>query len=636
MSNLDPTLLALQAAVAGRYSLERELGRGGMGIVYLARDVQLDRPVALKLLPPDQAAVPERRERFLREARMAARLAHPNIVPIHAVEEIGPFVFYAMRYVAGDTLGERLRRLGRLSPTTATPLLRDVAYALAYAHAQGVVHRDIKPDNILLDGEGDRALVTDFGIALLREDAAEHRIVGTPEYVAPEQASGEPVDGRSDLYALGAMGFHALAGRPPFMGSAAQLIAQHLTQAPPPLLSLVPELRPALAAAIDRALSKHPEDRFPTAEAMAEALEPPRALSQDLPVPVRVWVERGRELKAIYLLWSLVFYGIGTWAFVISGAESATRPFIAWAFMALCGAAAALPWVGHGVWRIHETRRALEAGVTLEELRHGLEVALARREEELRYEVARPIHWIPTLVRAGTYVAFAGAMAALVYGYFFTTTRHEAGGAFGMFIIATIGVLAGSLFGLIFPGRRVRPTDPFARLRRWMWNGPFGQVMASISRFGLDRSAPKGWDAWRPTEVALGSATETLFMALPDGIRTAFADLPIVVNRLEREAEHARQQVASGAEGPWAARLQQSVAAIDMLRVGLLQMSAGRMEAGSLTADLDAARALSDRIDYLVAASDEVSSLLRDMGASSLQSNTQALPRKSAPTTSLG
>jgi predicted Ser/Thr protein kinase len=635
MTNLDATFLALQAAVAGRYSLERELGRGGMGIVYLARDVQLDRPVALKLLPPDQAALPERRERFLREARMAARLAHPNIVPIHAVEEVGPFVFFAMRYVAGETLGERLRRQGRLAPHVAGGILRDVAYALAYAHAQGVVHRDIKPDNILLDGEGSRAMVTDFGIAVLSEDAAEHRIVGTPEYVAPEQASGEQVDGRSDLYALGAMGFHALAGRPPFSGNVAQLIAQHLTQAPPPLLSVVPELRPALAAAIDRALSKRPDDRFPTAEAMADALEPPRALTQELPVPVRVWVERGRELKGIYLIWSIFAYGAGTLAYVI-GSEIPQASAFAMVLITLCGVAAVLPWIGHGVWRIHETRRALEAGVTLDELRHGLDVALARREEELRYEVARPVHWIPKMVRAGTYLAFTGAMAALVYGYFFTTTRDEAGGAFGMFNVATIGVLAGSLFGLIFPGRRVRPTDPFARLRRWMWNGPFGKMMASISSFGLDRSAPKGWDAWRPTEVALGGATETLFMALPDGVRSAFADLPMVVNRLEREAEHARQQVAAGADGAWAARLQQSVAAIDTLRVGLLRMSAGRMEAGSLTADLDAARDLAERIDYLVAASDDVSSLLHDAGATSLQSNTQALPKKSAPTTSLG
>ncbi|MEI2719603.1 MAG: serine/threonine-protein kinase [Gemmatimonadales bacterium] len=635
MQTPDALFLALQAAVAGRYSLERELGRGGMGIVYLARDVQLDRPVALKLLPPEQAALPDRRARFLREARLAARLAHPNIVPIHAVEEVGAFVFFAMRYVAGESLGERLRREGRLAPHVAGPILRDVAYALAYAHAQDVVHRDIKPDNILLDEDGTRALVTDFGIAVLRDDAqGGGRIVGTPEYVAPEQAAGEAVDGRSDLYALGAMGFHALSGRPPFQGTVAELISQHLTTPAPPLLSVVPELRPALAAAIDRALAKHADDRFPTAEAMAEALEPPRALTQELPVPVRVWVERGRELKAFYLLWSIFFYGAGTLAFVITS-EVPAASAVSMVLMILCGMAAVFPWVGHGLWRIHETRRALEAGVTLDELRQGLDVALARREEELRYEVARPIHWIPKLVRVGTYMAFTGAMAALIYGVFFTTTRNEAGGAFGMFNVATIGVLAGSCFGLVFPGRRIRPTDPFARLRRWMWNSPFGDLMAKLSAFGLRRTPRSGWAEWRPTELALGSATETLFMALPDGVRSAFADLPQVVSRLEREAEHARRQVAAGAEGNWAARLQQSVAAIDTLRVGLLRMSAGRVEAGSLTADLEAARELAERMGYLVDASDDVASLLDRSGAS-VQSKSQAFPRKSAPTTSLG
>jgi hypothetical protein len=199
-----------------------------------------------------------------------------------------------------------------------------------------------------------------------------------------------------------------------------------------------------------------------------------------------------------------------------------------------------------------------------------------------------------------------------------------------------MGVLAGSLFGLIFPGRRVRPVDPFARLRRWMWRGPFGSMMAKVSAFGLRKTPRSGWADWRPTEVALGSATETLFMALPDGVRSAFADLPLVVGRLEREAEHARQQVAAGADGAWAERLQQSVAAIDTLRVGLLRMSAGRVEAGSLTADLESARELAERIGYLVEASDDVSSSLRTSGATSLQSSTQALPRKSAPTTSLG
>lgn len=167
----DPEFLSLQAALAGRYSIVREVGRGGMGIVYLAREVALDRLVALKLLPPDMAARPGLRERFLKEARTAARLSHPHIVPIYAVDEVDGFVFFAMAYVEGGTLGERIRDRGPLSNADAVRLLREVSWALGYAHLNGVVHRDVKPENILLEQASGRAMVTDFGIAALAEDA---------------------------------------------------------------------------------------------------------------------------------------------------------------------------------------------------------------------------------------------------------------------------------------------------------------------------------------------------------------------------------------------------------------------------------------------------------------------------------
>src|SRR5215813_12080684 len=173
----QPTVefLDLQAALAGEYSLQRELGRGGMGVVYLARDVQLDRDVAIKVLPAHLARNPEARERFVREARMAAGLSHPHIVPIHRVGEVPPglpersegprFVFFVMSYVEGETLGERIRTRGPLPPADVTRVMREVAWALAYAHGHGIVHRDVKPDNILLEAGTGRAVVTDFGIA---------------------------------------------------------------------------------------------------------------------------------------------------------------------------------------------------------------------------------------------------------------------------------------------------------------------------------------------------------------------------------------------------------------------------------------------------------------------------------------
>src|SRR5215208_4489281 len=215
----DADLVAFQSALTGQYFLERELGRGGMGIVYLAREVRLDRPVAIKLLPPALAARPELRERFLREAKTAAQLSHPNIVPIFRVDEAADFVYFAMAYVEGETLGDRIRSRGALSPREVARMLQEVGWALAYSHARGIVHRDVKPDNILLEKGSGRALVTDFGIAHLTDGkgiTSEGMVMGTAHYMSPEQAAGERIDGRSDLYSLGVVAYLALAGRLPF------------------------------------------------------------------------------------------------------------------------------------------------------------------------------------------------------------------------------------------------------------------------------------------------------------------------------------------------------------------------------------------------------------------------------------
>ena len=239
MDTLSTEFLDLQVALAGEYSLERELGRGGMGVVYLARDVQLDRHVAIKVLPANLAAQPESRERFLREARTAAGLSHPNIVPIHRVGESGGFVFFVMSYVAGETLGERLRASGALPAASVTRILREVSWALAYAHGHGVVHRDVKPDNILLEEESGRAMVTDFGIARVGSvtlSTDPGKIMGTAQFMSPEQATSESVDGRSDLYSLGIVGYLAASGRLPFeAANVPALLLKQVTEAARPL-----------------------------------------------------------------------------------------------------------------------------------------------------------------------------------------------------------------------------------------------------------------------------------------------------------------------------------------------------------------------------------------------------------------
>src|ERR1043165_1317335 len=259
--------LDLQAALAGEYSLQRELGRGGMGIVYLARDVQLDRDVAIKVLPSHLASAAESRERFLREARTAAGLSHPHIVPIHRVGEAGGFVFFVMSYVEGETLGERLRTRGPLQPAEATRVMREVAWALAYAHGRGIVHRDVKPDNILLEAGTGRALVTDFGIAsgggTPRPDTEPGRLMGTAHFMSPEQAAGEPIDGRSDIYGLGVVGYLAVSGRLPFESpSLPTLLLRQALEEAPSVMRAAPGLPPALGAAIDRCLAREPAERF--------------------------------------------------------------------------------------------------------------------------------------------------------------------------------------------------------------------------------------------------------------------------------------------------------------------------------------------------------------------------------------
>lgn len=325
-----PEILELQQLLAGRYSIERELGRGGMGIVLLARDVALDRPVAIKLLPHHLAANPEARERFLQEARTAAGLSHPNIVPIHAVEEHGALVFFVMGYVDGDTLRERVARHGPLSPRMAMKLLQEVSWALGYAHQRGVIHRDVKPDNIMVERATDRAIVTDFGIALGRDAAGDGEVIGTASYMSPEQACGDPVDARSDLYSLGATFFFALTGRPPFQGSTVPAILTRQVAQPAPLMQAVrPEIPGKLATIIDRCLQKAPADRPQTGEELASMVGEARGREFRAPPLVRGFIRNAQVSTMVLLALAIAGQGINvqtgggtSFAFGLSGVIS--------------------------------------------------------------------------------------------------------------------------------------------------------------------------------------------------------------------------------------------------------------------------------------------------------------------------
>ena len=275
----DPSEL-FAAALADRYRIERELGRGGMATVYLAYDLRHDRPVALKVLRPELAATlgPER---FLLEIRTAARLHHPHILPVHDSGETTGRLWYTMPYVEGESLRQRLAREHQLPLDQAVRVATQVLSALGYAHAHGVIHRDIKPENILL--EGDQAVVADFGVARAISAAGDDRLtetglaLGTPAYMSPEQATAaRDLDGRSDLYALGCVLYEMLAGQPPFLGATAQqLLARHAIDPVPPLRTVRATVPVGVEQSVMRALAKIPADRFPTAAEFAEALAAP-------------------------------------------------------------------------------------------------------------------------------------------------------------------------------------------------------------------------------------------------------------------------------------------------------------------------------------------------------------------------
>jgi serine/threonine-protein kinase len=303
----DLELRALvERALSSSYEIGSELGRGGMGIVYRAKDRRLKRTVAIKVLPPELSYRSEIRSRFLREAETAAQLSHPNIVPIYSVDESNGLVYFVMACIDGVNVARKLHDQGRLPINEARRILKEVGEALAYAHARGVIHRDIKPDNILLESETGRAMVTDFGIARAVQEGQEARLtatgvaIGTPAFMSPEQAAGDrEIDGRSDLYSLGVVAYQMLTGELPFSaGSTASMLMKHLTERAVPVEQKRPEVPPDFAATVMTLLEKEPERRFPSASSFVLMLEtsstapytppvrPPASAAANLPAPV--------------------------------------------------------------------------------------------------------------------------------------------------------------------------------------------------------------------------------------------------------------------------------------------------------------------------------------------------------------
>jgi Protein kinase domain len=277
----QPLASRLAAALGNAYTIEGEVGRGGMGVVYRARDERLQRRVAIKVLPPELAFQQDIRERFTREAQTAAKLSHPHIVPIHTVGEGHGLVYFVMGYVDGESVAGRIRRRGKLPVDEVRRIMTESADALSAAHGFSIIHRDIKPDNILLEGSRGRVMVTDFGIAKALSGGSGATLtgagvaIGTPAFMSPEQAAGErEIDGRSDLYSLGIVTYQMLTGALPFNApTVAGILMKQITEPAPDVRQLRPDVPEDLALAVSRCLEKDPENRWPTADALRRALE---------------------------------------------------------------------------------------------------------------------------------------------------------------------------------------------------------------------------------------------------------------------------------------------------------------------------------------------------------------------------
>jgi eukaryotic-like serine/threonine-protein kinase len=636
-----PELLAFQAAIAGRYSIVRALGRGGMGIVFLAREVALDRMVALKLLPPDKAIRDGVKESFLKEARTAARLSHPNIVQIYAVDEADDFVFFAMAYIDGGTLGDRIRERGPLSNSDAVRLLREVSWALGHAHLQGVVHRDVKPDNILLDKASGRAMVTDFGIAVVAEDTEVDldlrvggQVVGTAEFMSPEQATGGVVGPGSDLYSLACVGFHALSGQVPFTGpTAAAILIEHVNEAAPSVLTVAPHAPPVVASVLSRCLRKDPESRYPGGDAVAEALQPAAEGDREVPIALRVFVKQTRDWETTL---SVSLAGLVTagplW---IAGMVTDAPLGITLALQATVAVCAVAPIAS----MVRAIRRLLKSGFSLPDATVAFLRDVNRREEEFRFQVGERVtgvdHAVRVLKVGGLGLAAASFAVAIV------------GGALGvpMGALWSLGasMLPAGFTGLLIQEARARGRgDVMGERYLRFWKSKMGKRLFKLAGINLKPVLPAlSAGVHRPTEAVIGLEADRLYEALPKETRGSLAGLPETVQALEADAQAMRKQIGemeailaevgdddpshpSAAErtrvrsGVEATRdeakdkLREAVAALETIRLGLLYMQAGTGTVESLTIELKAAQGISNDMDDLLEGHREVERILRE------------------------
>jgi serine/threonine-protein kinase len=564
-----------------------------MGVVFLARDVALDRRVAIKLLPPDLAADERVRNRFLREARTAASLSHPNVVQIHSVEEHGDLVFFVMAFVDGETLGARVRRDGPMRASDVMRVTQEVAWALAHAHARGVIHRDVKPENVLIDRESDRAMVTDFGIA--REmDAGDTQpsgpVLGTPQYMSPEQASGEPVDPRSDLYSLGVTAFFTATGRLPFDAtSVAGYLVKLAHEQPPKLGPLAPHLPTRFAEAVDRCLSKRPEDRPGSPDTLASEIDTARGALVRIPAPLERFQREADSIGGDVATFLGGALGSATVFEILRAAEGdflgilvGIEMLFITVFMGLSAARA--------TQLFSQARDLLKRGYAHHALRAGLELAERRDLEEEKME--------PRTSGASPWLT-AGAGVAI------TALGVGAGIVVESDVVLVIS-LATAVGGPMLTIRRLWSQLGAPKWWRRLLKGRLGRWVFRIGRIGLPDRPEALPDQGERTEVVLGGVAEQLFTALPADQREKLGDVPVLVAKLEADALALRER---GETPETVERLAATVAALETLRLDLLRLHAGNVTLDELTQDIEAAQQVRLEIDRHLEAAREVEDL---------------------------
>ena len=545
-----------------------------------------------------------------------------------------------MAYVDGETRGERIRRQGALSGKEAVGVLREIAWALAYAHAEGVVPRDVKPGNVLLEKGSGRVLVTDFGIAQIgieragsgeqgrsaeRDGTGESESFSAAGFMSPEQVSGGEDDARSDIYALGVVGFYLLAGRLPVeAATAADSRAQHRAQAAPPVASVAPGVPAAVAQAVDRCLRKSPEDRFADGAALAEAIGG-TAVKRDTPVPLRIFNKNIRELAinvpAMFVIWWLLVGGVMTVAVVADE------------FLAVSLVAALLLVVGTILQPLKvlgsQTRGLLRARFGVEDVRVALDREVSGRNEEIRFEHGKKVALVDHLLRVLTWGIVTGGLGTLVFG---AVTGLEDLTLLSWASLQFSGVAAG-----IAAYRNKRRRDAIGEGWLGLLRTRVGKWLFKLGGIGLDREALASGGAHRPTEMAISIAADRLFEELPRSVRRDLPELPETIRKLGAEAQSMRQHVEQmnallaqvgdptrvgddertqlrgdlqATRDEAKTRMTDAVSALEKIRMGLLRMHAGAGSVESLTQDLGSVQALSEHIEHLLAGQQGVHELL--------------------------